>query len=231
MVLGTKTLGISVTTSEIILYGAELSGHTHRVELLLRMLGLPYRFKAASAEVRRTAEFHRLNPLGQIPVLQDGDVTLADSNAILVYLAKRYGGETHWLPDEPEAAARVQRWLSIAAGEVRYGPAMARMITQWNFPGSLADSKQIAGVLLRFMDEHLNWPHVSGGRSCQHRRSCLLFLRRACARGRYCARRPCVGARLASPRRGVASFQADSDRRRYPRELEQPNGRIAVQCR
>ena len=145
-----------MTTSEIILYGAELSGHTHRVELLLRMLGLPFRFKAASADVRRTPEFHRLNPLGQIPVLQDGGVTLADSNAILVYLAKRYGAETHWLPDEPEAAARVQRWLSIAAGEVRYGPAMARMISQWNYPGLLAYSKQIAGMLLPFMDEHLS---------------------------------------------------------------------------
>jgi glutathione S-transferase len=32
---------------------------------------------------------------------------------------------------------------------------MARMITQWNFPGALAESKQTADVLLRFMDEHL----------------------------------------------------------------------------
>jgi glutathione S-transferase len=59
------------------------------------------------------------------------------------------------LPDEPVAAARVQRWLSIAAGEVMYGPAVARMITQWNFRSNLAQSKQIAGVLLRFMNEHL----------------------------------------------------------------------------
>jgi glutathione S-transferase len=147
---------ITVATSEIILYGTELSGHTHRVELLLRMLGLPYRFEMAPANVRRTSEFRQLNPLGQIPVLQDGDLTLADSNAILVYLAKRYGLETQWLPERPDAAARVQRWLSIAAGEVRYGPAMARMITQWNYPGALAESKQIADVLLRFMDEHLN---------------------------------------------------------------------------
>jgi glutathione S-transferase len=144
-----------MATSEIILHGAELSGHTHRVELLLRMLGLPYRFESAAAEVRRTPEFRRLNPLGQIPVLQDGDLTLADSNAILVYLAKRYGRNTQWLPEQPDAAARVQRWLSIAAGEVRYGPAMARMIAQWNFPGGLAESKQIADGLLRFMDEHL----------------------------------------------------------------------------
>jgi glutathione S-transferase len=145
-----------VTTAEIILHGTELSGHTHRVELLLRMLGLPYRFEAATADVRRTPWFRRLNPLGQIPVLQDGDLALADSNAILVYLAKRYGRETQWLPEQPDDAARVQRWLSIAAGEVRYGPALARMITQWNFPGVLAESKQVANGLLRFMDEHLN---------------------------------------------------------------------------
>jgi glutathione S-transferase len=88
-------------------------------------------------------------------VLQDGDLTLADSNAILVYLAKRYAPGGQWLPEEPVAAARVQRWLSIAAGEVMYGPAIARMVTQWNFPGDLARAKKIAAVLLRFMNEHL----------------------------------------------------------------------------
>jgi glutathione S-transferase len=144
-----------MSTSQIILHGTELSGHAHRVELLLRMLDLPYQYVAAPAAVRSTPEFHKLNPLGQIPVLQDGDLTLADSNAILVYLAKRYAPGSQWLPEEPVAAARVQRWLSIAAGEVMYGPAIARMITQWNFPSELARAKKIAGVLLRFMDEHL----------------------------------------------------------------------------
>jgi glutathione S-transferase len=140
---------------ELALHGTELSGHTHRVELLLRMLGLPYRYIVASAAVRSTPEFHRLNPLRQIPVLQDGDLTLADSNAILVYLAKRYAPGSQWLPDEPVAAAQVQRWLSIAAGEVMHGPAVARMVTLWNFPGDLARAKQIAAALLRFMNDHL----------------------------------------------------------------------------
>jgi glutathione S-transferase len=141
--------------SEIILHGTELSGHTHRVELLLRMLGLDYRYVVASATVRSTPEFHRLNPLRQIPVLQDGDLTLADSNAILVYLAKRYAPRSQWLPEEPVAAAQVQRWLSIAAGEVMYGPAIARMVTQFKFPGDLARAKQIGAALLRFMNDHL----------------------------------------------------------------------------
>ena len=73
---------------DISLHGTVLSGHTHRVELLLRMLGLPYRFVDSPAAVRQSAEFRRaLNPFGQIPVLKDGDLVLADSNAILVYLA------------------------------------------------------------------------------------------------------------------------------------------------
>ncbi len=144
-----------MSAPEIILHGTEFSGHAHRVELLLRMLGLPYRFMAAPAAVRVTAQFQAMNPRRQIPVLQDGNVTLADSNAILVYLAKRYAPGSRWLPEEPVAAAQVQRWLSIAAGEVMYGPATARMVTQWNLPGDLKRAKQIAAVLLRFMDQHL----------------------------------------------------------------------------
>ena len=144
-----------MSDTEIILHGTELSGHTHRVELLLRMLGLPYQTQAAPAAVRNSPEFQKLNPLRQIPVLQDGDLTLADSNAILVYLAKRYAPGSQWLPEKPVIAAQVQRWLSIAAGEVMYGPAVARMITQWNFPSELPPAKKIAAGLLRFMDGHL----------------------------------------------------------------------------
>ena len=139
----------------ITLHGTEYSGHAHRVALLLRMLEIPYRFANAPAEVRGSAEFLRLNPLGEIPVLQDGELVLADSNSILVYLVRRYAPGSHWLPDEPVAAARVQRWLSIAAGEVMYGPAIARRIVQWNYPADHGRAVAIAGRLLRFMEAHL----------------------------------------------------------------------------
>jgi glutathione S-transferase len=137
------------------LHGTPLSGHVHRVALLLRSLEIPYRFVSAPAEVRRSPEFLRLNPLGQIPVLEDGPVVISDSNAILLYLAKRYGHGTSWLPEEPEAAAQVQRWLSIAAGELRYGPAMARAITLWSVPGEHQQAVEIADRLLQFMEAHL----------------------------------------------------------------------------
>jgi glutathione S-transferase len=139
----------------ITLHGTPLSGHTHRVELLLRMLDLPYRTVAAPAEVRQGPSFRKLNPLGQIPVLEDEPLVLADSNAIMVYLARRYAPGGPWLPEEPVAAAHVQRWLSIAAGEVMYGPATARAIALWDRPGDRTRAVQIACRLLRFMDRHL----------------------------------------------------------------------------
>jgi len=139
----------------IVLHGTVFSGHTHRVELLLRMLGLDYRFVQAGADRRRTDEFRALNPLAQIPVLEDDGLVLADSNAIMVYLVKRYAPKSSWLPEEPVAASRLQRWLSIAAGEVMYGPATARMVAQFAMEGDPVRAKVIAGRLLAFMEKHL----------------------------------------------------------------------------
>ena len=140
---------------QITLHGIHLSGHVHRVELLLRMLQIQYRFVEAPADVRRSPQFLQLNPLGQIPVLQDGEIVLADSNAILVYLAKRYAPGGPWLPEEPVAASCVQRWLSIAAGELKYGPATARAVSLWGNPADVGQADKIAARLLRFMEGHL----------------------------------------------------------------------------
>jgi glutathione S-transferase len=144
-----------MTEPTIVLHGTELSGHAHRVVLLLRMLGLPYRFVAAPPEVRRTPEFLKLNPLGQIPVLEDGPLVLADSNAIMVYLVRRYAPGSPLLPEEPAAAAQVQRWLSIAAGEVMHGCAVARAIKHFNAPWDHQQAVRIAERLLKFMEQHL----------------------------------------------------------------------------
>lgn len=141
--------------SEFVVHGTSLSGHTHRVVLLLRALGLPYRFENADASRRASPEYRAINPLGQIPVLEDGEVVLADSNAILVYLAKRHAEGSHWLPDDGLGAAAVQRWLSIAAGEIRYGPAAARMALLWDMPEDPVAGARIGTRILAFMDAHL----------------------------------------------------------------------------
>jgi glutathione S-transferase len=144
-----------MTTPEITLYGLKLSGHAHRVELLLELLGLPYRYVEADAEHRASPAFRAMNPLGQVPVLQDGDLTLADSNAILVYLARRYAPDGAWLPADPVGSARLQRWLSIAAGELRFGPAAARIIALFNPQADPKRAIAMADQIFPVMDAHL----------------------------------------------------------------------------
>lgn len=147
--------------TRINLYGTPLSGHMHRVELILLALELPFDFSDAPASVRESAEFRQLNPLGQIPVLQDGDLVLCDSNAIMVYLLKRYGSDASWLrEDDPVIAAHIQQWLSISAAEIRYGPSTARRIVQFNYPGDLVEAQLISKQILGVMEDHLqtrNW--------------------------------------------------------------------------
>jgi len=143
-------------TNTIRLHGVTLSGHVHKVGLFLRLLGLPFETVEAGRDERATEAFRRLNPLGQIPVLEDGDFALADSNAILVYLAKRYDPAGRWLPEDAVGAAAVQRWLSISAGEIRFGPANARAVHLFGLKTDLADAHAVAARLLGFMDATLS---------------------------------------------------------------------------
>lgn len=141
--------------TELTLYGTTLSGHVHRVALLLRMLKLPYLFVDTPRPARQTPEFGALNPLRQVPVLRDGDLVLADSGAILVYLARRYDPDGAWLPADPVGEALVQRFLSLAAGELAFGPAAARAVTLWGLPGDAEAARAVAVRLLAFLEQHL----------------------------------------------------------------------------
>jgi len=112
------------------LYHFPLSGHAHRARLLLSLLDMPHEVIDVDLAngAHKTAAFLALNAFGQVPVLDDDGALVSDSNAILVYLAKK-SGRSDWLPEDAAGAARIQRWLSVAAGEIAYGPAAARLIT------------------------------------------------------------------------------------------------------
>ena len=138
------------------LYRHALSGHSHRAHLFLSLLGQPFELVDVDLATRaqKQPEFLKLNPFGQVPVLVDGDTIIADSNAILVYLSKKYG-KTDWLPETPREAAAVQRWLSVAAGDLAFGPAAARLVTVFAAPidGEAAIAR--AHVLLKRIDDTL----------------------------------------------------------------------------
>ncbi len=112
------------------LYHHPLSGHSHRAVLFVSLLGIPAELVEVDLKTgaHKSADFLEKNPFGQVPVLEDDGVVISDSNAILVYLAKK-AGRTDLLPEDAKGAAAVQRWLSVAAGEIAYGPAAARLIT------------------------------------------------------------------------------------------------------
>ncbi|WOS65155.1 glutathione S-transferase [Sinorhizobium fredii] len=117
------------------LYYHPLSGHAHRARLLLSLLGLEHDLVLVDLARREHKQepFLKLNPFGQVPVLDDGGTIICDSNAILVYLAKTTT-RTDWLPEDPQGAAAVQRWLSVAAGQIAHGPAQARLINVFKAP-------------------------------------------------------------------------------------------------
>ena len=140
------------------LYRAAISGHAHRVELFLSLLDLPFELIHVdlAAGAHKKPEFLAINPFGQVPVMVDGDVTLADSNAILVYLTLRYAAHAEqWLPTEPVAAAAVQRWLSVAAGLLAFGPAAARRIALFKQTISADEAIARSHALFAVMEQQL----------------------------------------------------------------------------
>jgi glutathione S-transferase len=137
------------------LYRHPLSGHCHRVELMLSLLGLAAETIDIdfAARTHKTPEFLRLNPFGQVPVLVDDDGTVVrDSNAILVYLARRFDAAGTWLPQEPAAQAAVQAWFSAAAGPLAGGAAAARVVTLFGRSNDPAPLIATAHALLKVMD-------------------------------------------------------------------------------
>ncbi|WP_047226658.1 glutathione S-transferase family protein [Pseudomonas brassicacearum] len=139
------------------LYHFPLSGHAHRVQLMLSLLGLPVEvvFVDLAKGEQKQADFLAINAFGQVPVIDDDGMVLADSNAILVYLASKYG-KGRWLPTDPVGAARVQRWLSVAAGPLHAGPAAARLITVFGAPYNAEEVIARSHSLLKVIDQHLS---------------------------------------------------------------------------
>ena len=137
-------------------YRYALSGHAHRVALMLSLLDVPHQVIDVDLPARehKRPEFLALNAFGQVPVIDDNGVVVADSTAILVYLAKRHGGQA-WLPDDPAGAAAVQRWLSVASGPLASGPAAARLVTLFGAPLDVESTLARAHALLAVMEGEL----------------------------------------------------------------------------
>jgi len=111
-------------------YGMKASGNCFKVQLLLEHLGIPYRWIEVNsvAGETRTPEYLAKNPNGKVPLLEleDGR-TLAESNAILCYLAEG----SQYLPDDRWQKAQALQWLFFEQYSHEPYIAVARFIARW----------------------------------------------------------------------------------------------------
>jgi glutathione S-transferase len=146
----------------ITLYEFALSGNCHKVRLMLSLLNMDYKSIPVNGNERehKSEAFLEMNPFGQVPVLTDGDITIRDSQAILVYLAKKYGNG-QWLPNDASALAEVVAWLSTAANEVALGPNRLRLHYKFGRDINLEESRQISIKLLDVLETRLEkYPYL-----------------------------------------------------------------------
>jgi len=140
----------------VIVHGYALSGHTHRVEVLLHMLGMPFERVAVDVPTgaQKLPAHMALHPFGQVPVIEDDGVVVWDSSAIMIYLATKYG-DGSLLPSDVVGRSEVQRWLAVAAGPMVNGPVQARRNLMFKTGADIATMQAIAHALFKVMDTHL----------------------------------------------------------------------------
>jgi len=139
------------------LHGIDVSGNTYKVSLLLSILKIEYEFSKIDVvkQHHKSVDFLKLNPRGEFPVLQDGEITIWDSQAILIYLSRQYGGH-HLYPDRPAEMSHITQWLCVANNEIHHSLAKARAILKFSRPGNLKQCQLYASTVLNIINNHLS---------------------------------------------------------------------------
>jgi glutathione S-transferase len=138
------------------LYDLEISGNCYKIRLFLSVLGQRYERIPINTKTRenKQAAFLGLNPRGQVPVLDDDGFIVWDSTSILVYLARKYGGEA-WYPSAAREAAEVARWVAVSQQAEVSALARARAIRLFGTPGDAPGLQERGVDFLGFLDRHL----------------------------------------------------------------------------
>lgn len=138
------------------LHDVPLSGNCYKVRLFLGLIGQQAELVPVDllGGAQKRPAFLAINPRGQVPALEDGELRLGDSHAILVYLARQYA-EERWNPQDAVTQGRIAHWLSFAANEVQHGLAQARIIQLFKRPGDLAAAQARGRQALELLDAML----------------------------------------------------------------------------
>jgi glutathione S-transferase len=141
------------------LYDYPLSGNCFKVRQMLAWLGVAHEIVPIDfypGRQHRSADFlARINPLGQLPVIDDDGFVLRDAQAILVYLASRYDTQGRWYPGDPKLRGQVAMWLATA-DEITRTASAARLHDAFGYAQfDIAACRSGARAVFRVLDDHL----------------------------------------------------------------------------
>jgi glutathione S-transferase len=142
-------------SNAIRIHSFPLSGHAHRVQLFASVAGIAHQIVHIDlpAGEHKQAKFLTLNPLGIVPVIEDGDAIVHDSISILIYLARKYAPA--FIPEDLQQEAEMYRFLAMSAGEISYGVGAARLINVFNSPSDPVFAKATAEKALIKLEQQL----------------------------------------------------------------------------
>ena len=148
------------------LYDYVLSGSCYKVRLLAALLGIDYErvpIDFYPGNEHKQPDFLAINPAGTLPVLENGDLILAETQAILVYLASTGDSSGRWLPkDDPATLAWVMQWLAFSSRLTDTAGA-ARLHDMLNRPLDVAAARRGAIGVFRELEAHLTERRFEGG--------------------------------------------------------------------
>lgn len=124
------------------LYAHPYSNAARRVHMLCEECAIPYTYETVDLMKgeQYAPDFLAINPNAKVPAIEDDGFMLWESNAIMRYLAEKYGASSWW-PKEPEARARVDQWLDWT--QTRLGPEAGKIMFNTLFAGDNGDKQAI----------------------------------------------------------------------------------------
>lgn len=140
------------------LYDYVLSGNCYKIRLLTGFLKLDYETIPVDfypGRQHKKEEFLTLNPLGQIPVLEDDGIIIRDAQAILLYIANRYDTAARWWPSgNPTLVGQVSQWLAFA-DQITATASAARLHDMLGYQLDVDSARSGAHRIFRILEDHL----------------------------------------------------------------------------
>lgn len=142
-------------------WGRRSSSNVQKVLWTLGELDLPFTRECVGGSFggNRDPDFLQMNPNGLVPVIQDGDVTMFESNAIIRYLAWRYRAGL-LRPDEPRLLAATEQWMEWQHHHIAFNVSVifmnqVRLPPEKRNAAAVEQARKALDEALAIADKHL----------------------------------------------------------------------------